>query len=315
MKKKLFTLLLCAFAAISANAWTVSFSTDENGTVATITSENPNSDNWSDIKYPEGVTNGAEQLLAAKTLKFIATAANKITSLQAFQSGGFAATTVDFSDAIFEETDGDVINYTAWNPTDGYHSASVTPTSNAMTFSYFPQVEKAILANVKSICPGCFKSSNTKMTGTFTIPSTVKYIATLAIDDIPLSKITIPDNVEYIANKAFQNGDIKALIDVTVEGYTYAANEAFDKQTTVGQTDAGYGNYATLHFNPGAEEFFQSNKDPLTQVISLDRGKFQSWLQGHFDNAATGDHPNGWREFVNASSTPPHLYQLERKLF
>ena len=309
MKKKLFTLLVCVFAVVSANAWTVSFSTDENGTVATITSENPNSDNWSDIKYPEGVTNGADQLLAAKTLKFIATDATKITSLQAFQSGGFAATTVDFSGAVFTETEGTPITYQGWNPspTGHYESMSVTPTTNAMTFSYFKNCQNAILAKVRSICHGCFTGIDAMKlgSGTFTIPETVEYIADFAVENTPISSIEIPANVKYIAYQAFQNAEIKALIDVTVKGYTFAANGAFDKQTTVGQTDADYPAYATLHFPEGAEEYFQNQNDPLTQAISLNKGKFQAWLNSHYETAATGTNPNGWREFMNSGGGDP----------
>lgn len=303
MKKKLFTLLVCAFAAISANAWTVSFNADRS--VATITSEANNSNNWSDISYTglnEG-EDGATLLKAAETLNFVSGAS--ITSLEAFQSGGFAATTVDFSGATFVETNDGTITYQAYNPqTKQTEEKTVQKTKNAMTFKYFKNCSTAVLANVKTLCQSCF-DNNGAMTSTFTIPETVEVIAGHAVDNTPIKSITIPDNVKYIENQGFQNADIKALIDVTVEGYTAAANGAFDKQTTVGQTDADYPDYATLHFPEGAEEYFQNMDDKLDVATSLNKGKFQAWLNHHYEAAATCSEPNGWKEFMNSGSGDP----------
>lgn len=303
MKKCLLILVAGIFSVLTANAWTVTFSTDENGkSVATITSQSNNSDNWSDITYTNGTS---DDLLSANTLEFVSTATTAITSLQAFQSGGFAATTVDFSGATFTETNDGTITYQAYNPqTKQTEEKTVQKTKNAMTFKYFENCSTAILANVKTLCHGCF-DNNAAMTTTFTIPETVEVIAEHAVDDTPIKSITIPANVKYIEGQAFQNADIKALIDVTVEGYTAAANGAFDKQTTVGQTDADYPDYATLHFPEGAEEYFQNMDDKLDVATSLNKGKFQAWLNHHYEAAATCSDPNGWKEFMNSGSGDP----------
>ncbi len=297
MKKYLLVLAAGIFGILTANAWTVSFSTDENGTVATITSENPNSNNWGDIKYPTGVTNGAEQLLAANTLKFVATDATAITSLQAFQSGGFAATTVDFSGAVFAETEVETINYDGWDLVNNVAlpNQSVKRTSNCMTFKYFANVENAVLANVKTLCAACFQN-NDKLTTTFTIPSSVEFIEKLAVDNVPLTSIIIPKTVKYIEEKGFQNSSIANLIDVTVQGSTYAEFGAFDKEITVGQTVAGKQIYASLHFPEGAEAYFTNPNHELSVETSLNLGFFQKWLGDHYDVAS-----NGWQQFINSA--------------
>ena len=303
IRSRLLALLVCMFAWVGANAWTVSFNADR--TVATITSEANNSNNWSDIKYTglNADENGATLLRAAQRLNFVSGAS--ITSLQAFQSGDYAATTVDFSGATFVETNVGTITYQAYNPqTKQTETATVQKTSNAMTFQYFKNCSTAVLANVKTLCAGLFKG-NSAMTTTFTIPSSVEVIATLAVENTPINNITIPATVKYIEGQAFQNADIKALIDVTVEGYTAAANGAFDKQITVGQTDADYANYATLHFPEGAEEYFQNMNHKLDVATSLNKGKFQAWLSDHYNAASTGNDRNGWKEFMNAGSGDP----------
>ena len=318
MKKKLFTLLLCAFTVVSANAWIVSFSTDKK--VATITSEASNSDNWDNIKF-EGIqkpADGATQeeqdaynaamnqarqyLLAAETLNFVATESTKITSLQAFQGKNkpdqepyFKATTVDFSGAIFEEREGDLDSYTDING----QPQTVRKYNNSMTFSYFPLVSTAKLARVKTLKQDTFQ--NLGHITTFVIPNSVTCIESNMITNSPITHITIPSSVQYIETQAFMNAAIKELIDVYVEGETAAAKNAFDFQVTVGQTDANYEKYATLHFPEGKENFFTNTRHPLSQATSLDKGAFQNWLKDHKDFAEA----NGWQQFINSASGTP----------
>ena len=92
---------------------------------------------------------------------------------------------------------------------------------------------------------------------------------------------------------------------MTVKGYTAAANGAFDKQTTVGQTDADYPDYATLHFPADAEEYFTNTEHKLDVATSLNKGKFQAWLDQHYSAAASCSDPNGWKEFMNAGGGTP----------
>lgn len=304
MTKKLFAFLLCAFAVLGAKAWTVTFSDD--GKTAYL--------KW--LVSSEGQTNNfstefsgetGEKLLAAETLIFETEEGGEISSMNAFQGESFAATTVDFSRATFKETDGDSKTYYKYDP-DTKTTTSITKTfkNNVMSFKYFANVENAVLANVESICPATFQN-NSKMATTFVIPETVKYIAKLAVENIPLSSIVIPANVEFIDDKGFQNASISALIAVTVEGYTAAAKGAFDKQTTVGQTNSDYGNYATLTFPAGHEEYFQNTNHPLSQETSVNKGMFQKWLDDHYNLSGITEESekNGWKEFINSSSTPP----------
>ena len=244
MKKKLFTLLLCAFAVVSANAWTVS----QDGDKAIITGNGHESANWSDISSTDQAI-----ITAATTLEFHGT----VNTLKPFENVCGNATTVDFSAATFPEEKTGTKSYQAWDAENkSYYSATVDVYSNCMTFSIFPNVSTAKLASVKTLCPGLFKG-NSMVTTTFTIPSSVEYIATLAVENTPIHDITIPATVKYIDTQAFQNASIDHLIEVTVDGYTSAAHGAFDKDVTVGQTQAdGTRVYATLHFKEGAEEFF-----------------------------------------------------------
>ncbi|MBO4826007.1 MAG: leucine-rich repeat protein [Prevotella sp.] len=306
LKKRFLTLAVCVLAWVGANAWIVTFNADR--TVATITSQSGQSYNFSDIQYSglNAGENGADLLRAALTLNFVADANNPIGSdIQAFQTPPFAATTVDFSQATFVETPVGTITYQRWNPTTKQtETATVQKTYNSMTFKYFPNVENAVLANVQTLCASTF-DNNFEVTTTFVIPSTVQVIAGHAVDDTPIASITIPATVQYIENQAFQNSEIKNLIDVTVKGYTAAANGAFDKQTTVGQTDAGYERYATLHFPEGQEDYFTNQEHQLDQATSLNAGLFQAWLNQHYEAAKTCSNPNGWKEFMSSGGGDP----------
>lgn len=287
MKKKLFTLLLCAFAVVSANAWTVTISDD--GKTATITGSGGDGQNLSDLGVSESAIKGAETLIFKGT----------INTLDPFQGGGFTnAKTVDFSGATFVETNvGNPVTYQKWNPqTKSYESATYQKTQNCMTFKHFPNVSTAKLASVKTLCASTF-DNNFQMKTTFTIPSSVEVIAGHAVDDTPIHDITIPATVKYIEGQAFQNAEIENLIEVTVVGYTSAAHGAFDKDVTVGQTQAdGTKIYATLHFPAGSEEFFTNTQHELDLKTSLNAGFFQAWLDQHYTNSG-----NGWQDFINSS--------------
>lgn len=306
LKKRFLTLAVCVLAWVGANAWTVTFNADR--TVATITSQSGQSSNFSDIQYSglNAGENGADLLRAALTLIFVADANNPIDgAIQAFQSGPWAATTVDFSQATFVETPDGTITYQRWNPTTKQtETATVNKTKNSMTFKYFTNVETAILANVQTLCQGTF-DNNFQVTSTFVIPPSVEVIAQHAVDDTPIASITIPATVKYIEYQSFQNDRIDNLIDVTVEGYTAAAIGAFDKKITVGQTDAGYERYATLHFPEGQEDYFTNQEHVLDQATSLNAGMFQTWLDKHYEAAATVSNPNGWKEFISSGGGDP----------
>lgn len=302
--KKLFTLLLCAFAWIGVNAetWSVTF----NGTEAilTCTAAGDGINHSGSYVFPNGGT--INDIKNAQTLTFKTAEGVAITSLGAIDAiKPFEATTVDYRGAKFAETVVQTINYNRWDPDQNQTvPASVNKTSNAMSFSYFDKIETAYLASVETICQNTF-NNNFTMTTTFTIPASVKVIAQHGIDDTPITSITIPATVEYIEYQAFQNDEITNLIDVTVNGYTAAAIGAFDKDITVGQTESEGKIYATLHFPVGADAYFQNQEHTLDQATSLNKGKFHDWLDKHYEAAADCANPNGWKEFINSGSGNP----------
>ena len=286
MKKYLLVLAAGIFGILTANAWTVTISDD--GKTATITGSGSDGQNLSDLGVSESAIKAAETLIFKGT----------INTLDPFQGGGFTnATTVDFSGATFVETnDGNPVSYQKWNPqTKSYESATYQKTKNCMTFKHFPNVSTAKLASVKTLCASTF-DNNFQMKTTFTIPSSVEVIAGHAVDDTPIHDITIPATVKYIEGQAFQNAEIENFIEVTVEGYTSAAHGAFDKDVTVGQTQAdGTRIYATLHFPAGSEEFFTNTTHELDLKTSLNAGLFQAWLDQHYTVSG-----NGWQDFINS---------------
>jgi hypothetical protein len=291
--KKCLLILLCAFAAISANAWVVTFSDD--GHTAFIEGSGNDGQNKNDLKDANG-NDVSDRVLAADSLKFSGT----INTLDPFQGGSFTnAKTVDFSKATFKETSKGFVSYTDING----NTQTVEKFQNCMSFKHFKNVTKAVLANVKTLNQDTFQNNvNIK---TFTIPNTVTCIESDMITNSPITHITIPANVKYIETQAFMNAAIKELIDVYVLGETAAAKNAFDFQVTVGQTDADYAKYATLHFPEGKEDFFTNTHHKLTQEISLNKGKFQTWLNNHKegkDDNGNELNVNGWQQFINAGS-------------
>ena len=322
MKKKLFTLLISAFAWISVNAYTVTPNSDgsvtiDGGGYDAITQLDGHGDQHYVVSgvtgagLPNSFTPEQQALIkAAKKIKIT----GYVNNMLAFQDLATqnSIEEVDMSGAVFEQNLDNVENvtYYQYDPeSKTYNQVTKTYMKNVMSFKYFPSLTKATLPTqyLESICPATF-DSNAALTTTFTIPSSVRYIATLAIDNTPIASIDIPANVEYINEKGFQNAAISALIAVKVNGYTAAAVDAFDRMTTVGQTDASYGNYASLTFPPGLDEaYFKNVNHPLDQATSLNKGAFQTWLRDHLNSTGINDNSqkNGWKQFINSSNTPP----------
>lgn len=317
--KRLFTLLICTLAAIGAKAYTVTVNND--GSV-TIDGGTANHSTWIDdgishtevsgasgAGLPDSFTADEVALIASATKIKLTGYIDNMKAFQAMRAQLANVKTVDMSGAHFQQNRNstETVNYRKYDPISKTTSV-VTRTymKNVMAFYYFDGVTEAILPKhcLESICMKTF-DENDQLTTTFEIPATVKYIATQAVINTPISRITIPEDLEYINTQAFQNAAIKALIDVTVNGYTAAANGAFDKQNTVGQTNADYPDYATLHFPKGAEEYFTNTQHKLSVATSLNKGKFQEWLGQHYENAANCSDPNGWKEFISAGGGDP----------
>ena len=336
MKKKLFTLLLCAFAWIGVSAYTVTPNSDGSVTInggswveeevtdshgdkhTQVSAGVDEDDNGNSVTagLPNSFT-ADEKALINNATKLILT--GYIDNMLAFQeTSNDNKTSVDMSEAHFQQNLSSVkeVTYNKYDTSSSTGTTSVTKIymSNVMSFQKFPNITEAKLSKyVESLWAETFKENGKKdettgeytgLTTTFEIPEKVKYIDTHVVLTTPISYIVIPANVEYINTEAFMNASIAALIDVTVEGYTAAANSAFDYMVTVGQTNSDYQKYANLHFPEGAEKFFTNTSHPLTQKESLSKKAFQEWLTKHKDYVGV----NGWQQFISAGSgkpTPP----------
>ncbi len=228
MKKKLFTLLLCAFAWIGVNAYTVTDNGDGTVTIDggsyTATSV---TDTHGDTHYViTGVNDaGLPESFKADEMALINNATTlKITGyvndMKAFQnlSADNNITTVDMSGAVFQQSSAssEEVTYYKYDPTSKKSSqVAKTYYKNVMAFYYFKKLSKAVLPTqyLESICFKTF-DANMSLTTTFTIPSSVKYIATQAVINTPITSIDIPATVEYINYQGFQNASIAALIAV-----------------------------------------------------------------------------------------------------
>ena len=280
MKKYLLVLAAGIFGILTANAYTVTDNGDGSVTIDGGQWVNTTEEDTYGVEHtvvsgaagaglPNSFTD-AEKALINNATKLILT--GYINNMLAFQeTNNDNKTSVDMSEAHFQQnlSEGNTktVSFDEYNPTTKT-TTRVTRTymSNVMSFQKFPNITEAKLSKyVESLWAETFKMNGKKdettgeytgLTTTFEIPESVKYIDTHVVLTTPISYIVIPDNVEYINKEAFMNAAIAALIDVTVEGYTAAANSAFDYMVTVGQTNSDSQNYANLHFTEGAESFF-----------------------------------------------------------
>jgi hypothetical protein len=312
MKKKLFTLLLCAFAVLGAKAFTVT----DNGNGKVTIDCNGDLGNWTG-DGTTGFTTEQQNLIANATyLKFTGTINNGKLSM--FQNKT-QATTVDFADASFPGTAHQETFY-QYNPnasgtkykydaasdtyveaTDGkYIKVTNTYHSNEMSFQWFENCTTAIISEkIDELSQNAF--ANCANISSFEIPENILFLATGAVDNTPITSINIPATVEFLKTGSIKNASTAALLDVTVNSPQTACDKlAFLKDITVGQTEASKEAYAVLHYPAGAEDYFINQSHPLTQAISLNKGDFQAWLNAHHENAG-----NGWQEFINSGSGDP----------
>ena len=326
MRKYLLLMAAGIFGILTANAYSVTKNDDgsvtiDGGDYVTSNVQDKYGDWHTVVSGAEGA--GLNNSFTADEVALIASASeikltgfiNNMLAFQDMRSSLANVTTVDMSGAYFEqnlnEDKTEEVTYYKYDPSSKTTS-QVTKIymKNVMQFYWFDGMTTAILPNnvLESICFKTF-DENSELTTSFTIPTSVKYIATQAVVNTPITSVTIPENVEFINSQAFQNAAIAALISVTVDGFTAAASGAFDKMTTVGQTDSDYANYATLTFKAGSEHegYFKNLNHPLSQAVSLNKGKFQDWLNKHYEMEGITDasQKNGWKEFINSGSNPP----------
>ena len=278
MKKKLFTLLLCAFAVVSANASRV-----ENGIWYVYGNNNGTSysaDNVSNLTAPSETYH---------TIKLIGEFSGWTGG--AFATGGVSSvTTIDLEAAKFTDKNEasckwSFQNYTGvktikWPQGDG--DLDILP-NNAF-----------VKCGVDAV----------------TLPPYVKYVEENAFGECPnLKKITIPATVPeslIIRFHAFNNSKNITDVYVMCEKNITAEFNAFDFDVTNGQGNPE-NNVASLHFPESVTANFANLEHPLSYQTASSPADFHDWLVEHRNKAqqtAQGE-GNGWFEFVNSGSLPP----------
>ena len=299
MKKKLFTLLLCAFAWIGVNANEVSGTT------------------W--IIYGEGVegkpSDGNLQSLTApassiETIKFVGSFPNGWDGTW-FQDNGSVAskaniTSIDLSEAILTGTtagspdaNGSITASKGWGFSNFQNTALTITWPTAGNITVIPQYafkktalqEVTIPGYIKTICSHAFDSDSGD--------GFLKKIYFAEYDDPNTSATS--DVQMAIGFQAFSN--TYGLTDVYIQthGLITAANNAFPHWDTYGHADPNR-MLTALHFPDGEAEKYVNMNHKLTEAQASNNKLFQEWLVDHYSLA--GSEGNGFYEFVQAGEDP-----------
>ena len=283
MTKKLFALLLCAFATLGANAT----AKIENGVLYINGSSDAAFEHLSDL---EGYS-------ADETV-------TKIVMTGDFSSGW---------------NSGWLINSGTNEPTEiaTIDMSGATFGTGTWSFVSFNNLEEIIWPTNESltIIP-TYAFKNCSITS-LTIPTSVKEIQTTAFDMSGLQTVTIPEGskLEIIRSQAFNN--CKSIRDVyvnvtptaysgtatdgtygTINYIPWCEEQAFPYDITVQQTALENNSLATLHFDEEWFDFFCGNwKEGLIfSQANLDLIKSAS-----SDGSSSGSR-NGWQQFANTGS-------------
>lgn len=312
MKKKLFTLLVCAFAWSGVNAQTL-----------TVTPSNVDG-----LDIPSGTT----------TIKLVGnfsgwSGGNLINA----DDDKAAVTTIDLSEASFDNTSSWAfkeftgLQTIIW-PTD--HSITTLP-SQAFYKSGLTAVQ--IPYSVITIGDAAFKDSPNLATLTYEKTENhtpqVQTFTHECFYNTALTSVTIPGSARLVEQDAF--GNISALKTVTfaedctaalvvkfhafdnsknvtdvyikTEAHIQCEGDAFEDDDTYahGQVLAPKAN---LHFPDSQAEYFTNLTHYLDEKTAADPGLFQAWLVAHYQQAQTDaqEHNNGWWEFINAGGGDPN---------
>ena len=307
MKKKLFTLLICAFAWIGVNAQTL-----------TVTPSNVGG-----LDIPSGTT----------TIKLVGTfsgwnSGNLVNS----DDDKATVTTIDFSEAHFT-------NENSWKfkgfagltniiwpsdysitaiPDEAFYGAGLTSV----------EIPKSVVTIGKQAFAGC-TSLNTL---TYENPTSVETFDEYCFYQTALTSVTIPGSAKSVKKGAF--AEINALKSVTFAADCTASlvveTQAFDNSSSITdiyilttahiqcsvmafEDDVTYGHgdtdriLANLHFPDTEANYFTNMTHYLDQETAANPGLLQAWLVEHARQAATlaQEGQNGWWEFVEAGGGDP----------
>lgn len=293
MKKKLFTLLLCAFAAMGANAAHI----EDGGATLVI----------------DGGTSDANALVDFSKIEALDGYKSDVTITKIVMSGDFtdgwsgnwlinggttdpsAVTTIDLSGATFGSGSW---QFNAFNNL----TEIIWPTNNSLTV--IPE----------------YAFKNCSVT-TLTVPTSVKEIQAHAFELNGLTTITIPEGsqLEIIRKEAFNNcKDIKDVYvyatpragsgsDTSFGNITYfpwCEEQAFPYDIMVNQTAIATGgveeSMATLHFDEAWFDFFCGN---WKRGLAFTQKNLNSIKDGYYDEDNNKLGPNnGWQQFALTGS-------------
>lgn len=288
--------MLCAFAALSANAYDKS----DDGKTLTIYQ--------ADLQGGSAFVNGGGSVFhGVETVKLSGT----FTSWTGgpLGDGGSAedkqsVTEIDLSAADFSAFTGT----TSWNFSNFMSLETFTwPTAGHITV-----IPSYALKNcgIKTIhIPGYITSIKSQA---FDESSDQKSLTTIIFDeyghyetDEEGKEVFVSDVNMNVERQAFSNNYGITDVFINTSGVITAANNAFPFIITYGHTDGG-NDLAVLHFPDSKADFYTNLTHVLTIDIAADPGLLQKWLQDHATQAVTDATAgnNGWWEFVQTGGIP-----------
>ena len=272
MKKKLFTLLLCAFACLSVNAQVLTLHSAAEAQAVTAAQLSGITKIVLNGNFGDGWSAG-DLINAGKDDK---------TSI----------TEIDLSNAQFNST-------ASWSFKNFGNLQTVVWPSNENA-SYIT----AIPAHAFEHCgfetlhiPGYITSI---ARDAIVESSDEHYLKNVIFDEYDADGDGESDVNMTIEQQAFQLNYGLADVYINSEGNISADNNAFPLHNTWGHGDVSLVT-ANLHFPESKAEDYVNMDHPLTEADANDDAAFHNWLVEHYEKA--GDAGNGWYEFISSGIT------------
>ena len=307
MKKKLFTLLLCAFAWIGVNAQTDevdqtklnnNYSIPSGVTTLKFTGE---ISGWSG----NGLVNGSNTTVTTIDLSeatFLNTGSWSFKALKSLQTiiwpTNHSITTIP--DEAFYETGLTSVKIPNSVVTIGQKAFYKCVSLQTLTYEETPHVE-----TFDNYC--FYQTGLTSVTipGSATLVKTNAFAENNALKTVTFAKDCTANLV--VQTQAFDNSSYITDIYILTTAHIQCSNMAFEDDITYahGDTDRPLAN---LHFPDSEANYFTNMTHYLDQETAKDPGKLQKWLVDHYSLASSlaQQGQNGWWEFVNAGGGDPN---------